>query len=154
MKKSIVIILIILFGFNGLCYGEIRDYWNNERKISWMDYMILKVEMRLRDNFILESLLHSQNNDYNSILPRVIFVGYLGISKKIKIGYSIGNKKLFLSLTPIEKELELNKHIDRILEITDESQLISQVTKEDLIVYFWIEGGEVSVLENGKWDIK
>ena len=154
MKKSIVISLIILFGFSSLCFGEIPDYWNNEIKVSYMGITILKIEMRLRDNFVLDSLLYLGEKDYKAFIPRVDFVGYLPDLKKIKVVYSIINKELYLSLTSVQKELELNKHIDKIVDITHRTMLVNEITKTDLIVSFWIDGVEVSTFENGKWSIK
>jgi hypothetical protein len=81
MKKSMMMIVIILFGFSGLCFGGLPDYWNDKIKVSYMGIMILKLEMRLRDNFIMEVLSHHRENDTNNILPRLDFIDYLPNTK-------------------------------------------------------------------------
>jgi hypothetical protein len=51
MKKSIVIILIILIGFSGLSYGEIPDVYLKKLDMRYIDYLLLKVEMEIRSGF-------------------------------------------------------------------------------------------------------
>ena len=147
MKKSIVIILIILFGFSSLCYSEISDDLVKEYPLTELEYILLKVEMDIRDDIVFSDG-RPRNVKFTTFLTHIIWIPQI---RRIYTEYFIDTTNYF-NLTPVEKEIELTKLID--LTILKIRLYDRKIDKNDFIIIFTGEGKvEVSTFKNGKLTI-
>lgn len=152
MKKSIVIIFIILFGFNGLCFGEITDFLLGERKINILDWYLLKVEMDIREVVLITNMENERNDEW--IKPQFKFMRYdVETTKKIWISYIIENINQFFRMNTIQKEVELSRLVD--FSVQSSKVYLPTLEKDDFVIYFLTEEHiTIGRFENGELIIK
>jgi len=149
MKKSILIFLIILFGISSLCLGEIPNTSSLNRNITYFEYLILKVEMDLREDYPYYDL---RMNIEKYFFFYFDFMGFVEEIRLIKIGYQIHNTSYYLQLQPVEKESELTKIIKNTIKKC--KRYFSQIEEDDILIVFLDGNVELGRFENGKLIIK
>lgn len=148
MKKSIVIILIILMGFSSLSFGEIPDELLNEYPLTKLEYYLLKVEMDIRDD-----ITQSEGRPNNlKFMISLELIYWLSGTRIIYTEYTIDTTNYF-KFESIEREVELTKLID--YTIIKLNRTIGKIDRNDLLIIFRGDGNvEIGRFDSGKLVIR
>jgi len=149
MKKSIVIILIILFGISSLCLGEIPNTSSLNRNITYFEFLILKVEMDLREDYPYYDL---RMNIVKYFFFYFDFMGFVEEIGLIKIGYQIHNTSKYLQLQSVEKEIEFTNIINQTMKRC--KRYFPQIDENDILIIFLDGKVELGKFVKGKLIIK